>query len=159
DVRHMDYAGHNADSPTPGAWHGSVRRVVPGQPQNRRRAAAGLVHGLSSQTGSASRTCRRRSPGNGDGQRPNTGIVGRFGLTLSGRLPSPQARGPLVSGYVALHLPSARTASLGQSLDLETRGRKASLTWSPVTESNRRPSPYHGTQLPVRDLARRRAAS
>jgi len=63
DVRHMDYAGHDADSPTPGAWHGSARRVVLGQPQNRRRAAAGLVHGLSSQTGSASRTCRRRSPG------------------------------------------------------------------------------------------------
>src|ERR1700722_12660853 len=26
---------------------------------------------------------------------------------------------------------------------------KASLTWSPVTESNRRPSPYHGDALPT----------
>ena len=36
---------------------------------------------------------------------------------------------------------------------------KLPMTWSPVTESNRRPSPYHGTQLPGRDLARYHAAS
>ena len=71
DVRHMNDAGHRVDSPTPGAWHGSAPRVVLGQPQNRRRTAAGLVHGLFSKTGSASRICRRRSPGNGDGH-PST---------------------------------------------------------------------------------------
>ena len=41
----------------------------------------------------------------------------------------------------------------GQSTNQSTRRlarvRKASLTWSPVTESNRRPSPYHGDALPT----------
>ena len=37
--------------------------------------------------------------------------------------------------------------------------RNNALSWSPVTESNRRPSPYHGTQLPRRHLARCHAAS
>ena len=35
DVRHMDDASHDTDSPTPAARHRSARRVVPGQPHNR----------------------------------------------------------------------------------------------------------------------------
>ena len=68
DIRHMDYAGHNADSPTPGARHGSARRAVPGLVRSRRPV----------QPDRLARICRRRrSPGNGDGQRPNPGISGR----------------------------------------------------------------------------------
>jgi hypothetical protein len=75
DIRHMDYAGHNSDSPTPGARHGSASQVVLGQPHNRRRAAAGLVRAASNRIGSASRTYRRRSPRHGDGQQPKPGHI------------------------------------------------------------------------------------
>src|SRR5450631_4663302 len=34
-------------------------------------------------------------------------------------------------------------------LILNSSVRNSALTWSPVTESNRRPSPYHGDALPT----------
>jgi hypothetical protein len=49
-----------------------------------------------------------------------------------------------VSGYAALRLPSAKPNHLVSHLILKSYIRKTSLSWSPVTESNRRPSPYHG---------------
>ena len=65
------------------------------------------------------------------------------GLTPSNRVGSPHAEEAAVSGYAALCQPSAEPDHLVSHLILKSDIRKASLTWSPVTESNRRPSPYH----------------
>ena len=48
-----------------------------------------------------------------------------------------------MSGYAAPRVPSAGARYLASHLILKSDVRKTSLSWSPVTESNRRPSPYH----------------
>jgi len=52
-----------------------------------------------------------------------------------------------VSGYAALCLPSAEPDHLVSHLILKSDIRKTLLSWSHVTESNRRPSPYHAWRI------------
>ena len=42
-----------------------------------------------------------------------------------------------------------KSVSRTQSTPLVWSFENLSVTWSPVTESNRRPSPYHGDALPT----------
>ena len=68
------------------------------------------------------------------------------GLTPSNRVGLPHTEEAAVSGYAALCLPSAEPDHLVGHLILKSYIRKTSLSWSPVTESNRRPSPYHASR-------------
>jgi hypothetical protein len=94
---------------------------------------------------------RSHSLGNGDGQRPNPDLL----LTMPGgfvwrRRIESDCRKPLghrcpgTSRYACRELEPHHLAS---HLILEPNVRKTSLSWSPVTESNRRPSPYHGHSI------------
>ena len=76
DVRHMDYAGHNADSPIPGARHGSARwSYSAGTEQSPTRSCELVRFQAASLTGPVSARRRRRSLGNGDAQWPNLGHI------------------------------------------------------------------------------------
>jgi hypothetical protein len=94
---------------------------------------------------------RSRSPGNGDGQRPNAARI-----RLSPHIESDYRR-PERTGYwyvTLCLLPDGAASSIVSHWILETRLEikieKSSPTWSPVTESNRRPSPYHGVPIDSR---------
>ena len=99
DVRQMDYAGHNTDSPIPGAQHRSApgrTRPAASSPMRSR----GLVCGRAAcPTGpTPSTTCHRRYPRNGDGQGTNTGHI----RLLEGiELDNHRSEGVQASEYVA----------------------------------------------------------
>src|SRR4029077_20548628 len=69
------------------------------------------------------------------------------GLTPSNRVGLPHTEEAAVSRYAPLCLPSAEPDHLVSHLILKSDIRKISLSWSPVTESNRRSSPYHACQF------------
>ena len=52
-----------------------------------------------------------------------------------------------MSGNAALCLPRLEPHHLVSHLILKPDVQKTSLSWSPVTESNRRPSPYHACRF------------
>ena len=75
DVRHMDHAGHNANSLVPTSAARIAALVAPGSAEPSPTGADGMVafQRHANLTGSASRACRSRPPGNGDWHLPSAG--------------------------------------------------------------------------------------
>jgi hypothetical protein len=79
----------------------------------------------------------RSPPGNRDGQRPNPGIpAGQKAICVLVRRSADHRPG--------LHRIASLLILKTSLLILRSGVRKTPINWNPVTESNRRPSPYHG---------------
>jgi hypothetical protein len=118
----------------------------PGHCMGERRLAG--WHTIIQASGSQVRTCtaptRTGSPGHGPADRRSlSGNRVRGGAVPSGAAPSrrqtPSDAGPVTARNRGC-LPPRKTASPHRDIPAI---RIIALTWSPVTESNRRPSPYH----------------